>query len=65
MLDYQVVRGLSYGPPWAHYLGGYQNDYSVGPLDYPRWAARHLLAWSTRILAKKYSNRRLYMTGYM
>jgi hypothetical protein len=25
-------------------LGGYQDDYSVGPWDYSTWAARHLLA---------------------
>jgi hypothetical protein len=25
MLDYKVLGGLSYGPPWAHYLGGYQD----------------------------------------
>jgi hypothetical protein len=23
LLDYKVFGGLSYGPPWAHYLGGY------------------------------------------
>jgi hypothetical protein len=23
LLDYKVLEGLSYGPPWAHYLGGY------------------------------------------
>jgi hypothetical protein len=23
LLDYKVLGGLSYGPPWAHYLGGY------------------------------------------
>jgi hypothetical protein len=28
------VRGLflSYGPPWAHYLGGYQDRLLGGPL---------------------------------
>jgi hypothetical protein len=25
LLDYKVLGGLSYGPPWAHYLGGYQD----------------------------------------
>jgi hypothetical protein len=44
LLDYKVLGGLSYGPPWDHYLGGYQDDYSVGPWDYSTWAARHLLA---------------------
>jgi hypothetical protein len=23
LLDYKVLGGLSYGPPWDHYLGGY------------------------------------------
>jgi hypothetical protein len=26
---------LSYGPPWAHYLGGYQNRLLGGPLGLP------------------------------
>jgi hypothetical protein len=25
-------RNLSYGPPWAHYLGGYQDRLLGGPL---------------------------------
>jgi hypothetical protein len=25
LLDYKELGGLSYGPPWAHYLGGYQD----------------------------------------
>jgi hypothetical protein len=44
MLDYKVLGGLSYGPLWAHYLGGYQTDYSVGPWDYPTCVARYLMA---------------------
>jgi hypothetical protein len=32
MLDYKVLRGLSYGPPWAHHLGGYQDRLPGGPL---------------------------------
>jgi hypothetical protein len=32
LLDYKVLGGLSYGPPWAHYLGGYQNRLLGGPL---------------------------------
>jgi hypothetical protein len=27
--------GLSYGPPWAHYLGGYQDRLLGGPLGLP------------------------------
>jgi hypothetical protein len=29
------VKGLSYGPPWAHYLGGYQDRLLGGPLGLP------------------------------
>jgi hypothetical protein len=25
LLDYKVLEGLSYGHPWAHYSGGYQD----------------------------------------
>jgi hypothetical protein len=28
-------RKLSYGPPWAHYLGGYQDRLLGGPLGLP------------------------------
>jgi hypothetical protein len=28
-------RLLSYGPPWAHYLGGYQDRLLGGPLGLP------------------------------
>jgi hypothetical protein len=44
---------------------GTRTDYSVGPWDYLAWAARHMLAWSTRISVKEYLDRILYMTGYM
>jgi hypothetical protein len=26
---------MSYGPPWAHYLGGYQDRLLSGPLGLP------------------------------
>jgi hypothetical protein len=29
------TRFLSYGPPWAHYLGGYQDRLLGGPLGLP------------------------------
>jgi hypothetical protein len=32
LLDYKVLWGLSYGPPWAHCLGGYQYRLLSGPL---------------------------------
>jgi hypothetical protein len=31
LLNYKVLGGLSYGPPWAHYLGGYQDRLLSGP----------------------------------
>jgi hypothetical protein len=30
-----VMRYMSYGPPWAHYLGGYQDRLLGGPLGLP------------------------------
>jgi hypothetical protein len=35
LLDYKVLGGLSYGPPWAHYLGGYQDRLLGGLLRLP------------------------------
>jgi hypothetical protein len=35
LLDYNVLGGLSYGPPWAHYLSGYQDRLLGGPLGLP------------------------------
>jgi hypothetical protein len=32
LLDYKVLRSLSYGHPWAHYSGGYQDRLLGGPL---------------------------------
>jgi hypothetical protein len=32
LLDYKVIGALSYRPPWAHYLGGYQDRLIGGPL---------------------------------
>jgi hypothetical protein len=32
LLDYKVLGGLSYGPPWAHCIGGYQDRLLGGPL---------------------------------
>jgi hypothetical protein len=36
-LHRRLPRGwpLSYGPPWAHYLGGYQDRLLGGPLGLP------------------------------
>jgi hypothetical protein len=31
----QLTWDLSYGPPWAHYLGGYQDRLLGGPLGLP------------------------------
>jgi hypothetical protein len=33
LLSWFVI--LSYGPPWAHYLGGYQDRILGGPLGLP------------------------------
>jgi hypothetical protein len=33
LLDYKVLGGLSYGPPWAHCLGGYQDRLLDGLLE--------------------------------
>jgi hypothetical protein len=35
LLDYKVLEGLSYGPPWAHYLGGYPDRLLGRPLGLP------------------------------
>jgi hypothetical protein len=35
LLDYKVLGGLSYGPPWAHYLSGYKDRLLGGPLGLP------------------------------
>jgi hypothetical protein len=35
LLDYKVLGGLLYGPPWAHYRGGYQDRLLGGPLGLP------------------------------
>jgi hypothetical protein len=32
---YSFKLSLSYGPPWAHYLGGYQDRLLGGPLGLP------------------------------
>jgi hypothetical protein len=32
---YFLMLILSYGPPWAHYLGGYQDRLLGGPLGLP------------------------------
>jgi hypothetical protein len=44
LLDYKVLGGLSYGPPWAHYLGGYQDRLLGGPLGLPDLCPRYLMA---------------------
>jgi hypothetical protein len=35
LLDYKILGRLSYGPPWAHYLGGYQDRLLGEPLGLP------------------------------
>jgi hypothetical protein len=38
------ITHMSYGPPWAHYLGVYQDRLLGGPWDYSACATRHLMA---------------------
>jgi hypothetical protein len=35
ILSLSLSLSLSYGPPWAHYLGGYQDRLLGGPLGLP------------------------------
>jgi hypothetical protein len=51
---YDLGDYVSYGPPWAHYLGGTRTDYSVGPKDYSACATRHLMAWGARTTVEEY-----------
>jgi hypothetical protein len=30
-----LMKRVSYGPPWAHYIGGYQDRLLGGPLGLP------------------------------
>jgi hypothetical protein len=32
---FSSLKKVSYGPPWAHYLGGYQDRLLGGPLGLP------------------------------
>jgi hypothetical protein len=32
---FESTQSVSYGPPWAHYLGGYQDRLLGGPLGLP------------------------------
>jgi hypothetical protein len=34
-INFSRKKLLSYGPPWAHYLGGYQDRLLGGPLGLP------------------------------
>jgi hypothetical protein len=54
-----VVLTVSYGPPWAHYLGGYQDRLLGGPLGLPglRYTAPEGVEHK-----EKYSVRKLYMS---
>jgi hypothetical protein len=35
LLDYNILGGLSYVPPWAHCIGVYQDRLLGGPLGLP------------------------------
>jgi hypothetical protein len=64
--DVYHVQGLvSYGPPWAHNLDGYQDRLLGGPLDSSTWITRHLMAWGARTTVEEYSDRKLCMSCTM
>jgi hypothetical protein len=42
--DHKAGYFLSYGPPWAHYLGGYPDRLLGGPLGLPDLCRTYLLA---------------------
>jgi hypothetical protein len=48
LLDYKVLRGLSYGHPWAHYSGRYHDRLLGGPLGLLDLCYTAPLAWSAR-----------------
>jgi hypothetical protein len=51
---------LSYGPPWAHYLGGYRDRQLGGPLGLPGLRYTAPDGVDTRITEEKYSVRKPY-----
>jgi hypothetical protein len=53
---------MSYGPPWAHYLGGYQDRLLGGPLGLPGLRYTTPDGVDTRTTEEKYSVRKLYMS---
>jgi hypothetical protein len=56
---------MSYGPPWAHYLGGYQDRLLGGPLRLLDLCHTAPDAWGARTTVEEYSNRKLYMSCTM
>jgi hypothetical protein len=56
------MNHLSYGSPWAHYLGGYQDRLLGGPLGLPDLRYTVPDGVSTRTTEEKYSVRKLYMS---
>jgi hypothetical protein len=64
LLDYKVLGGLSYGPSWAHYLGGYQDRLLHGPLGLPdlcrtvrevqglRWRSTRIGSYAYHVLCR-------------
>jgi hypothetical protein len=61
LLDYKVLGGLSYGPPWAHYLGGYQDRLLGGPLGLLGLCRTTPDGVRRKDSVVKYSDRKLYM----
>jgi hypothetical protein len=53
---------LSYGPPWAHYLGGYQDRLLGGPLGLPDLRYTAPAGVKHKDNGGEYSDRKLYMS---
>jgi hypothetical protein len=49
-----------YGPPWAHYLGGYQDRLLGGPLGLPDLRCTAPAGVKHKTTEEKYSDRKLY-----
>jgi hypothetical protein len=53
---------VSYGPPWAHYLDGYQDRLLGGPLGLPGLRYTVPDGVEHKDYGEKYSVRKLYMS---
>jgi hypothetical protein len=60
-----ATRRLSYGPPWTHYLGGYQDRLLGGRLGLLGLCHTAPDGVGARTTVEKYSDRKLYMSCTM